>query len=163
MKNSGTVQQLAKFGLIGVTAVCLDFVTYYLLLHIFDGQNVGIAKSGGFIIGTIFTYVLNKSWTWKQKGKSTTRFVKFLALYFVAWGVNVGVNALVLLIIPNYDLSLTLMEPGQTEAFAFTLRVDRLIAFGASVVVTSAFTFIGQKFWVFKNNPELAEEMSPVV
>lgn len=163
MKNSGTVKQLAKFGIIGVTAVCLDLIVYYSLLYAFNDEYTTIAKVGGFIAGTIFTYVFNKIWTWNERGRSTTRFIKFLGLYSVSMAINVGVNEGMLFLIPDYDVALNLIDEAGAIPFMFSFKLDRLIAFGTAVVITSAFTFIGQKFWVFKKNPELAEEISPII
>lgn len=159
MKDSGTVKQLAKFGIIGVTAVCIDLVVYYCLLYAFNDENTTIAKIGGFIAGTIFTYMLNKLWTWNERGRSTARFMKFLGLYAVSMVINVGVNEGMLFLIPDYDVALNLIDEAGMIPFMFSFKLDRLVAFGAAVVLTSAFTFIGQKFWVFKKNPELVENV----
>lgn len=133
---------MVKFTLIGVTAVLVDLVVYYILLNTLpDPENPlltleAMAKTCSFISGTIVTYNLNKFWTWRQNDHSNKRFVKFLLLYGISLGLNVTVNEVTLMILGNVD------------ALAWVPR-PYLIAFVAATGASAMLNFLGQKFWVF--------------
>lgn len=66
------VKQITKFFIIGVSAVLVDFIVYYLLSDLLS-LNIDISKGAGFMVGTIYTYYLNKLWTWKYTEKKQQR------------------------------------------------------------------------------------------
>ena len=117
-------KQLPRFIVVGLTAVCVDFISYTLLL---DTLNYAPAKAASFIAGTIVAYTLNKYWTFEKKEHKNIELVKFLVLYGSTLFANVSVNHISLLLFP------------QLVFLAF------LFATGTSTVLN----FIGQKWWVF--------------
>ena len=121
-----TKKQLLRFVCVGVLAVLVDFMVYFLLVELTD-LNYAIAKFISFFAGTLVSYVINKLWTFEQNKKSSKQFWMFIGLYMVTLGFNVGVNSMVLDVFKN-------------TLFAF------LCATGTSTILN----FIGQKFWVFK-------------
>lgn len=136
-------KQFIKFVLIGVLAVLVDLVCYYIFLSFFP-EHIGsfftneiLAKSCSFVCGSVVTYQLNKYWTWKQKDKSNKRFAKFFFLYIISLLINVFVN--------SGSLYLLLNEP----SLQFLPR-KYLIAFIMATGVSAFFNFLGQKWWVFK-------------
>lgn len=135
-------KQVVKFTLIGVSAVMVDLVVYYLLLNVLPDPNSqlltleSIAKTFSFISGTLVTYNLNKYWTWRQSDRSNSRFAKFMVLYAVSLGVNVSVNELVLIMLANI------------EALAWVPR-EYFVAFVAATGASAVLNFLGQKHWVF--------------
>ena len=121
-----------------------DLACYYLFLQLFpEGahfgwmQNEAIAKSLSFLCGLSVTYQFNKRWTWRRKDKSNRRLVKFLGLYGVSLVMNVSLN--------TFFLS-TL----HTNTLFTDIPFKYLIAFVGATGICAAFTFVGQKFWIFR-------------
>ncbi|WP_090677001.1 GtrA family protein [Paenibacillus tianmuensis] len=121
-----TKKQLVRFAVTGFSAVAIDSLSYFVLIQY---VNLSISKAVSFIIGTIFAFILNKFWTFEKKALIWSEGIKFFALYSITLTVNVVVNKLFLLLFPGWFI------------LAF------LFATGASTVLN----FIGQKWWVFKN------------
>lgn len=140
--------QIIKFTSFGIIALLADLATYYLVLNLLDEKSFSllitakIAKTISFIVGTTITYYLNKKWTWGKTDKSKSRFVKFLMLYTVSLIINVSINSLALT---------ALIAMQAVIDFPFKYLIAFITAAGASAV----FTFFGQKFWVFKDKPNL--------
>lgn len=124
--NTKTRKQLLRFICVGILAVLVDFLVYFMLIEI-TSINYAVSKFISFYSGTLVSYIINKLWTFEQKQKSQKQFWLFMILYMTTLGVNVGVNSIVLLIFNNI-------------LFAF------ICATGTSTVLN----FIGQKYWVFK-------------
>ncbi|MNI67871.1 GtrA-like protein [compost metagenome] len=120
-------KQIIRFLVAGTTAVLTDSLIYYWLIHIF---SFSISKAISFLVGTLFSFGINKFWTFEQKEKSIQHVWKFAVLYFSTFVLNVLINTVYL----GYF-------PGQYVA-AF------IVATGVSTVVN----FIGQKWWVFVND-----------
>jgi len=111
-----------------VGTLLLDYATYRSMLAI--GVPISPAKLVGFTVGTTATYLLNRAWTFGARGGSAA-VVRFLALYAVTLGLNLGTNALL--------VHLLLGHP---------LRIE--IAFLVAQAVTSAANFAGLRWLVFR-------------
>lgn len=61
------------------------------ILQMFFGVGATLARTFGFILGTITAYLLNRRWTF-QAEPSARRFGAVALLYTVTWGVNVGLH-----------------------------------------------------------------------
>jgi putative flippase GtrA len=138
-------KQLVKFTLIGLLAVSVDLLCYFILLNILPEKlfqavgNEALSKSISFMCGMTVTYFLNKYWTWKKKDRSHKRMVKFVVLYGIALLINVGTNSALLYILHQY------------RGF-INLPFKYLIAFVGASGLSASFSFMGQKFWVFKTS-----------
>ena len=137
-------KQLVKFTLIGLLAVSVDFLSYFILLNIFPEKmfqtigNEALAKSISFMCGMTVTYFFNKFWTWKKKDRSQKRLVKFVVLYGIALLINVGSNSALLYILHQYRNFVD-------------LPFKYVIAFVGASGLSASVSFMGQKFWVFKS------------
>ncbi len=118
-------KQLTRFLVAGLTAVGTDFGFYFLLINFMAKSP---AKAISFIIGTVAAYLINKFWTFEKSRYSSWEIVKFIILYASTLMANVGVNKLVLLVLPGF------------------VFLGFLMATGTSTVLN----FIGQKWWVFR-------------
>ncbi|MFP5021048.1 GtrA family protein [Pseudonocardia phyllosphaerae] len=97
--RNGLVRQLGSFVVIGVLAAIVDFGVYHGLLAL--GWYVPVSKGISFILGTTTAYLLNKRFTFDDAGTTGKgRFAAFVALYATTFAVNVGVNSLVLHLLP---------------------------------------------------------------
>ena len=138
-------KQLVKFTLIGLLAVSVDLLCYFILLNSLPEKlfqavgNEAFSKSISFMCGMTVTYFLNKFWTWKKKDRSHKRMVKFVFLYGIALLINVGTNSALLYILHQYRNFVD-------------LPFKYLIAFVGASGLSASFSFMGQKFWVFKTS-----------
>ena len=94
----GLVNQLTRFVLVGGFSALVDYGTYYGLLSL--GMWIHGAKAVGFLAGTTTAYLLNRRLTFHARG-SRGRFAAFVALYATTFCVNVGMNALMLHLLPQ--------------------------------------------------------------
>lgn len=94
----GLVHQLARFVMVGGFSALVDYGTYYGLISL--GLWIHGAKAFGFVAGTTTAYLLNRRLTFRARG-SRARFAAFLALYATTFFVNVGMNALMLHLLPQ--------------------------------------------------------------
>ena len=101
----GLFGQLTRFALVGGFSALVDYGTYYALLS--TGLWIHGAKAIGFVCGTTTAYLLNRRLTFRARG-SRARFVAFLALYGTTFFVNVGMNALMLALLPQAWWEITL-------------------------------------------------------
>lgn len=146
-----TGKQLTKFAVVGVSAVCVDFIVYYLVSQLLP---VDISKAIGFASGSYVTYNLNKFWTWRQNDRNNRRLGLFLLLYAVSMLINVAINSFALKYIPNTEIFIYSSNLAQEMTELFAMKTDKFVAFFIATAVSSVFNFIGQKYWVFKDREE---------
>ena len=94
----GLVGQLSRFVAIGVLCALVDFGIYHLLLSL--GLWVHAAKAISFICGTTTAYLLNRRFTFDSAG-GRARLAGFMLLYGTTFALNVGMNALMLAVLPD--------------------------------------------------------------
>lgn len=100
----GLIGQLLRFALIGGFCALLDYGTYTgeRALGMDSSPWVSIARAISFIVGTTTAYFLNRKFTFsagRKDGKSQVG--SFVLLYTVTFFVAVGMNALMLKILPE--------------------------------------------------------------
>tara|TARA_B100001250_G_scaffold409091_1_gene432731 strand:- start:14080 stop:14475 length:396 start_codon:yes stop_codon:yes gene_type:complete len=123
--KSSLYKQISRFSVAGLSAVAVDFLSYYLLINYL---SYDISKTLSFVIGAVVAYVINKFWTFEKNNLSFKELVKFALLYTFSLIVNVYMNKLFLDITNN------------------TIIIAFFVATGSSALIN----FIGQKWWVFK-------------
>lgn len=124
--------QLARFIVIGVLTVLIDFSTYRTLFAVIGIYS--IAKAFGFICGTVFSYFANRAYTFSGIQHAKGSWLRFAALYLSTLVANVGINAAVLAILHTYDHRL-------------------IVAFLCATGTSSILNFVGMKFFVFREQP----------
>ena len=81
------IEQILKFGIVGVIATLIDFVLFFLLTKL--GINYLIANVIGFTVSVIFNYILSIKWVFDVKHKQTKKdFILFVILSVIGLGVN---------------------------------------------------------------------------
>lgn len=99
----GLVQQLVRFVLVGGFCALVDFGAYWLLLQ--TGLWVHAAKALSFIAGTTTAYFLNRRFTFTgARTGAAAQVGGFALLYTTTFFVNVGANALMLTLLPEFPL-----------------------------------------------------------
>jgi putative flippase GtrA len=136
-------KQAIKFIIIGISAVLTDMFFYYIFLQFFPENwnylsNETISKGLSFLCGFFVTYNFNSKWTWRQQDHSKSKFYKFIVLYSLSLLINVSLNSLTLYVLQNMQL----LQSVPNRYF---------IAFISATGFSSVFNFLGQKFWVFKD------------
>ena len=117
---------------------------YWVFLNVlpekvFGGMvgNEVLAKGMSFLCGLLVTYQFNKRWTWRKKDRSNKRLVKFMLTYSISLVLNVLINTGALKVLLG------------NEAFA-GVPFKYFVAFVIATGVCATFTFLGQKFWIFR-------------
>ena len=86
-------QELKRFVVCGISAVLIDFLLYSLLINL--GLFLSFSKAISFSGGTIYSYFINKKWTFKAVGGFNT-FIKFIFVYFISLNINIFTNNILL-------------------------------------------------------------------
>ncbi len=143
------IKQITKFVIIGLSAVLVDLIIYYSLTELFQ-FNTDISKACSFMVGTVYTYYLNKMWTWRYTEKSNRGMViTFVSIYLVSMLINIFVNKLGLTLIPSFEVSLNIQTVDNSTNF-FSFKGQKFLAFFFATLASAVINFSGQKFLVFK-------------
>ena len=126
-------RELAIFLVVGASTVLVDFISYRGLIG-FQVMEVDMAKTTGFLVGTLFAYFANRFWTFSHKSHITGSALRFTVLYASSLGVNVLINAFVL---------------KQLADVAASIHLAFLLATG----VSACLNFLGMKLFVFRPIP----------
>lgn len=119
--------QLTRFVLVGGFAAVVDYGSYQTLLAL--GLWVHLAKALGFIAGTTTAYLINRRWTFQSQG-SRTQFASVMALYGITFIVQVGMNAVMLAVLPPIRGEITCaFVVAQGTATCINFIVQRTVIF----------------------------------
>jgi putative flippase GtrA len=148
------IKQITKFFIIGVSAVLVDLVIYYFLSDLMS-VNTDISKACGFMVGTVYTYYLNKRWTWRHTEKSNKGMVvTFGMVYAVSFVFNILINKYGLLWLPDKNVFLEMtIDTNKYTLFAF--KGGKFLAFFFATATSAVINFLGQKFLVFNKKVRL--------
>lgn len=138
------IEQFIKFALIGAMNTLVDLSILNLLMYV-SGQAEGIYysvfKAFSFTCAVIFSYNLNKRWTFKDLADEdrAKKFTQFLAISIIGAIINVSTATIVVSYVkPIINISfLTPQLWGNIGALAGT-------------AVGLVWNFLGYKFIVFK-------------
>ena len=125
--NFKVLYEFYRFIFIGILTVLLDAVTYFILSLNFE-LSYEFSKRVGFIVGSIFSFYMNRSFVFNIEHKKINHYLKFIILYFCSFFANSLSHDYTLI---NFNLPI----------FSF------LIATAISTIMN----FLGLKFIVFNN------------
>jgi len=125
-------RELVLFLIVGSLTAVIDFLTYRGLVWT-GAVSVDIAKGSGFLVGTLFAYFANRSWTFGHSAHHPGSPWRFGFLYLTTLGANVVVNALVLQLLVDARAAVSL-------AFLF------------ATAISASMNFIGMKRFVFRGS-----------
>lgn len=131
-KNTGLASQGTKFLITGVISAVVDF-TLTLLFQQWVGLSKFLARSIGFIFGTLTAYMINRRWTF-QAAPSGKRLVQVIILYALTYIINAG----------GYQIIADFLE-GFT-----TVEVASFIAFVIAQGTATVINFFVQRIFIFK-------------
>lgn len=116
-----------RFLIVGGCSTLIDFLVYMGLSIVIP---ISFAKALSMIVASFFSYFANKLFTFKDKNKTNVRYIISFYIVFIAnLCANVGVNALV-----------------------YNLTGKKSLAFIFATAIGMSVNFLGQKFFVFKND-----------
>ncbi|GAB2919405.1 GtrA family protein [Rhodococcus aerolatus] len=119
--------QVLRFVVTGGLAAVVDFGLYQLLLA--TGLQLSVAKSISFVAGTTTAYLINRRWTFRSSG-GTRAFVAVVGLYATTFAVQVGLNAVLVRVLPEAWWRITLaFVIAQGTATVINFVVQRLLIF----------------------------------
>lgn len=90
------MQQLIKFGLVGILATLIDFLILYLSTDLL-GVNYLVSAAIGFIVSTIFNYVASMKYVFKSKYEDNKN--KELLIFIGLSIIGLGINELLLMVL----------------------------------------------------------------
>ena len=149
MRFEGLLQQIAKFGVVGLVALVVD-VGLFNLLRFAGGEGPLYdkpltAKIVSVIVATTVAYIGNRIWTFSDRGR--TGVAREYLLFFVLNGIALGITLSVLWF-SHYALGLTSPLDDNISANIIGLGLGTL------------FRFWSYRKWVFPEVPDrvLADE-----
>lgn len=90
-------KSIIRFGIVGCINTGVDFITFSFLLSVF-GIDKLLCQVGGYSMGIINSFVLNKLWTFKDKKEKVNpavQFAKFVVTNLISLAISlVGLNIL---------------------------------------------------------------------
>jgi putative flippase GtrA len=98
-QQPGLAAQLGRFVAVGALSALVDFGGYHALLAL--GTWVHLAKAISFVLGTTTAYLLNRRFTFTATAGGSARFAGFVLLYGTTFVINIGMNALMLAVLPQ--------------------------------------------------------------
>jgi len=123
-----TNYEVGRFIIIGSSTVVIDLVVYLILLNTLFVTST--SKAVSFIVGAIFAYFANRSFTFKSSTRGFWRAIFFGILYLSTLYVNVHSNEIILDLLSQNIFSI-------------------LIAFIIATSLSAGLNFIGMKYIVF--------------
>ena len=124
----GEFFKLIKFGITGVMNTLVDFVVFMLLTHV--GLNLYFSQVVSYSCGMLNSYIVNRSWTFKAKGK----FFGGQMMRFITANLTLLMISVLLLWF-------------FTNKLGFIKIVAKL--FTTAIIMLAGFTV--NRLWVFKN------------
>ena len=129
LKNKNK-KELIKYLLVGLSKVFIDFLCYKILIKFI---LVYLSKTLSFLTGTLWSYQLNRTWTFNSGKPRFSQFIKYLIIHISSLVINVFINSLILKKMPeNYFLSYE-------------------ISFFIATVTSATYNFFCIKNFIFKN------------
>lgn len=138
------IQQFAKFFIVGIMNTGVDLTILNILMFT-TGQSQGVAysffKALSFFAAVIFSYFINKHWTFQDKSHTDNdkKFYQFIGVSLVGAAINVTVATLVV----------SFVQP-MFANIAIGGQIWGNIGAICGTAIGLFWNFVGYKFWVFK-------------
>jgi len=82
--------QFARFLLVGVLNTCLGYTIIFSSMYLL-GLSPILSNALGYLIALLISFILNRTFTFKSRGRSSSELLRFLAVFAVAYCVNLAV------------------------------------------------------------------------
>ncbi|MCG8920106.1 GtrA family protein [Actinokineospora sp. PR83] len=131
-------RELLKFAVVGGICFIVTITVNYVLKFTVLNRNPVTAQAVAVIVATIASYVLNREWSFRERGGRERRHEA--ALFFLISGIGVGINSLPLFV-SRYVLDLQVPN--------VTLITQEVADFGFGIVLGTALAMVF-RWWAFK-------------
>jgi putative flippase GtrA len=128
MKNSKSIIQFVKFGIVGVSNTLLTAGVIWILMKVFYCSDY-ISNLAGYIIGLINSFIWNRKWTFESKSKVGVTVFKFIVTFAISY----------------------LFQLGNLYLLLHFTHIDSYISQLLSIVVYTCINFVLNKYYTFKN------------
>ncbi len=128
MKVSKKFFELIRYFIVGLSTVLIDFFIYKFLSNFLI---IEISKTLSFLTGSLWSYQLNRLWTFKNIKPKLSQFIKYLVIHISSLFLNVLVNSLLIKILPTN----------------FLWRLN--LAFTFATLASAIYNFLFIKFLIF--------------
>lgn len=129
LSTQSTRGQVARYLVAGGSAVVVDFVLYRGIMWMFDLKL--LAKAVGYVGGTVYSFYVNRSFTFKRDSSNREQVISYLFIYIVSMFLNTGINQTGLFLLGTGELGIN-------------------FSFITAAVTSAAFNFVCMKRFVFK-------------
>lgn len=129
LSTHSTRGQIARYLVAGGSAVVVDFILYRLIMWVFDLKL--LAKAVGYVGGTVYSFFVNRSFTFKRDSSNRQQVIAYLAIYVLSMFLNTGLNQLGLKTLGTGEIGIN-------------------VSFAIAAVASAAFNFVCMKRFVFK-------------
>jgi len=119
---------LIRFALVGLINSVSGLLIIFLAMY--SGFDDVLANAIGYSWGFMISFILNKNWTFINRGSVATNFARFLVVTLVAYFLNL--------------ITVILMIDG--------LQVNAFISQSLGVPVYAVISYLGCKHYAFSNN-----------
>ncbi|HXD54528.1 MAG TPA: GtrA family protein [Solirubrobacteraceae bacterium] len=123
--------QFVKFGIVGVSNTLLTFLVYTLLLKVFGVWYIA-ASAIGFVVGAVNGFLLNRRWTFAGHVGDALTPVRWAVVQSGGLGINLGL----------------------LYVFVHDAKLDELLGQAFATVVVTVSTFLVNRAWTFRHEPE---------
>ncbi|MGB4590309.1 MAG: GtrA family protein [Clostridiaceae bacterium] len=122
-----------KFIIVGIANTLIGSLIMFTLYNVFHA-SYWFSSASNYVVGSIFSYMINKNWTFKNKAKSQKTVPLFI--------LNI-----VLCYILAYGISKPLIGYFLRNA---AINVQDNLSMGMGLVLFTGFNYLGQRYVVFK-------------
>lgn len=133
VRDRSVVVQFFKFCIVGGMNTAIDFAAYLVLSRFVFPEDYVRCKAISYFCATLNSFMLNKHWTFRSRGRIGIEILPFLGAILIAWLVNSLTMYLAVRVMEWHDLTGFVLATGFAAVANF--QVQRNIAFrgGSSV------------------------------
>ena len=148
-KTKTAMGQFLRFVLVGIMNTLVDLIVLNIetiITGVKEGSGYAVQKGVSFLMAVIFSYFLNKNWTFKDKSQEgeTKKFSQFFLVSIIGMVINVSVAT----------VTVTYLKVPITNMLGISfLQNDQIwVSLGAlaGTAIGLIWNFLGYKFVVFK-------------
>lgn len=125
--------QFVKFGIVGISNTLLMFAVFTLLLKVFGVWYIA-ASAIGWSVGAVNGFLLNRRWTFAGHVGDSRTPVRWAVVQSCGLGVNLGLLYI----------------------FVHDAKLDELLGQAFATVFVTVSTFLVNRAWTFRHQPEPA-------
>jgi len=82
-----TLQQGIKFGIVGIINTFITLMIIFILSNYYHIYYI-FSNAIGYIAGFINSFIMNKLWTFRSKGKILKESLLFVIAFFISYGIQ---------------------------------------------------------------------------